>query len=223
MDVPHIWGHNSETKAQIKKLKTCGPPPLVIVSGETNIASIWGAASFALNQLPKYNIRDNTESLQVGLKYVWHLAGCRRVWMRLNVQWTLPRRGSGRGSTSWPGPRPSPRTTSAQTSANSTPSMDAFLTLTPWKSHLGNNNLTRSSTRLWTVYWRVSLRKKLCQVLTAEIIQVEIGNFHWMNGRSSPFAKNNHFPHSFCKKKGPPDSWPHKSRAWRVKTEREIH
>ena len=39
MDVPHVWGHNSETKAQIKKLKTCGPHPLVVVSGETNIAS----------------------------------------------------------------------------------------------------------------------------------------------------------------------------------------
>ena len=40
MDVPHVWGHNSEMKAQIKKLKTCGPPPLVIVSGETNIAMV---------------------------------------------------------------------------------------------------------------------------------------------------------------------------------------
>ena len=31
MDVPHVWGHNSETKAQIKNPKTCGPskwPPL---------------------------------------------------------------------------------------------------------------------------------------------------------------------------------------------------
>ena len=31
MDVPHFWGHNSETKAQIKHPKTCGPskwPPL---------------------------------------------------------------------------------------------------------------------------------------------------------------------------------------------------
>ena len=31
MDVPHVWGHNSETKAQIKIPKTCGPskwPPL---------------------------------------------------------------------------------------------------------------------------------------------------------------------------------------------------
>ena len=31
MDVAHVWGHNSETKAQIKNLKTCGPskwPPL---------------------------------------------------------------------------------------------------------------------------------------------------------------------------------------------------
>ena len=31
MDVPHVWGHNSETKGQIKNLKTCGlskwPPP----------------------------------------------------------------------------------------------------------------------------------------------------------------------------------------------------
>ena len=26
MDVPHVWGHNSETKAQIKNPKTCGPP-----------------------------------------------------------------------------------------------------------------------------------------------------------------------------------------------------
>ena len=40
MDVPHIWDHNSETKAQIKKLKTRGPPPLVMVSGETKIALI---------------------------------------------------------------------------------------------------------------------------------------------------------------------------------------
>ena len=40
MDVPNVWGHKSEAKVQIEKLKTCGPPPLVIVSGETNIASI---------------------------------------------------------------------------------------------------------------------------------------------------------------------------------------
>ena len=26
MDVPLVWGHNSETKAQIKNPKTCGPP-----------------------------------------------------------------------------------------------------------------------------------------------------------------------------------------------------
>ena len=34
MDVPHVWSHNFETKAQIKNLKTCGPskwPPLTKV------------------------------------------------------------------------------------------------------------------------------------------------------------------------------------------------
>ena len=62
MDVPDVWGHNSETKAQIKKLKSCWPPPVVIVSGETNIAP-WGAILarrrlLSYNQLQKYNIRD---------------------------------------------------------------------------------------------------------------------------------------------------------------------
>ena len=27
MDFPYVWGHNSETKAQIKNPKTCGPSP----------------------------------------------------------------------------------------------------------------------------------------------------------------------------------------------------
>ena len=25
MDVPHVWGHDSEIKLQIKNMKTCGP------------------------------------------------------------------------------------------------------------------------------------------------------------------------------------------------------
>ena len=58
MDVPHVWGHNAETKAQIKKLKTCWPPPLVIVSGETNIASIWRAISARRRLLSKTNYKN---------------------------------------------------------------------------------------------------------------------------------------------------------------------
>ena len=32
MDIPNVWGHNSETKAQIKNLKTCGPSKLPTLS-----------------------------------------------------------------------------------------------------------------------------------------------------------------------------------------------
>ena len=64
MDVPHVWGHNWETEAQIKKLETCGPPPLVIVSGETNIALIWKAVLARRHLLYQTNYK-NTIILEI--------------------------------------------------------------------------------------------------------------------------------------------------------------
>ena len=63
MDVPHVWGHNSETKAQIRKTKnmltTSFDHSIRRNQHGINLRSHLGwAVSFVLNQLQKYNIRD---------------------------------------------------------------------------------------------------------------------------------------------------------------------
>ena len=67
MDVPPIWGHNSETKAQIKETKNM----LTTSFGHSirrnqhciNLRSHLGwAASFVQKQLQKYNNRDFLKS-----------------------------------------------------------------------------------------------------------------------------------------------------------------
>ena len=58
IDVPHVCDHNSKGSALIKKSKTCGPPPLVTVSGETHIASIWKAVSARRRLLYQTNYKN---------------------------------------------------------------------------------------------------------------------------------------------------------------------
>ena len=64
--------HNSETKAQIKKLKTCGPPPLVIVSGETNIALIWKAVLARQYLLYQTNYKNIILEIKRCIWLSWH-------------------------------------------------------------------------------------------------------------------------------------------------------
>ena len=72
MDVPHVWGYNSETKARIKKLKTCGPPPLVIVSAETNIVLIWKAVLARQYLLYQTNYKNIMLEIKRCIWQSWH-------------------------------------------------------------------------------------------------------------------------------------------------------
>ena len=40
MDAPHVCNHFSEGRAKVKKVNHGRPPPLVVVSWETNIAMV---------------------------------------------------------------------------------------------------------------------------------------------------------------------------------------
>ena len=72
MDVPHVWGYNSETKARIKKLKTCGPPPLVIVSAETNIVLIWKAVLACRYRLYQTSFKNLILEIKRCIRQSWH-------------------------------------------------------------------------------------------------------------------------------------------------------
>ena len=72
MDVPHVWGYNSETQARIKKLKTCGPPPLVIVSAETNIVLIWKAVLARQYLLYQTNYKNIMLEIKRCIWQSWH-------------------------------------------------------------------------------------------------------------------------------------------------------
>ena len=45
MDTPHVYDHFSKGRAKVKKVDHGRPPPLVVVSWETNIAMVGGTVS----------------------------------------------------------------------------------------------------------------------------------------------------------------------------------
>ena len=77
MDERHVWGLNLETRAQIKRLKTCGP--LVIVWGKTNIASIWEAVSARRRLLYQTNYKKIIRDI-LWLHFKLHKAVC--FWIK---------------------------------------------------------------------------------------------------------------------------------------------
>ena len=71
MDVPHVWGHNSETKAQIKNPETCGPskwPLLTKGMPYSWVRNVYREnAEQPQNRLQKYYIRDKEVNLNFSL------------------------------------------------------------------------------------------------------------------------------------------------------------
>ena len=56
LDVPYFRDHNSKTKAQIKKLKTCGP---LVLYGQQNIQKKFWSATHRFGVKPGQSVGGN--------------------------------------------------------------------------------------------------------------------------------------------------------------------